>query len=234
MSDTEATNEGGWPAADKSSDDSMSEVAEEIAREGVGKLGTNERQNYKYRKLDDILDCVGPIMARHKLAMTIECSDHKSEWRSTKAGGDMEFATLIGKFTYRYKVQTRVTTTFGRASDSADKATNKAMAFATKYAHVITFNIPVIGSDDADASGEETVAKVAQQQPGKMPQKLIEKMIAEFGTQTDIDKLRNNVSVALSMAQNEYADAAAHKTLKDAANKRLAELVAAKKQQVQA
>lgn len=66
-----------------------------------------------------------------------------------------------------------------------------------------------------------------------MPQKLIDKLVAEFAKLTDTAELRNKVSVAFSMAQNEYADPAAHKTLKDAANKRLAELVAAKKQQVQ-
>jgi len=52
--------------------------------------------------------------------------------------------------------------TFGEAMDTADKATNKAMSVAYKYAAFLAFCIPVEGmGEDAD----ETVYKVKPTQP---------------------------------------------------------------------
>src|SRR5690606_19364534 len=49
----------------------------------------------------------------------------------------------------------------GEAMDSADKATNKAMSAAYKYAAFQTFCIPTEGDNDADATTHE-VAPLAQ------------------------------------------------------------------------
>jgi hypothetical protein len=45
--------------------------------------------------------------------------------------------------------------TFGEAMDSADKATNKAMSAAYKYAAFQAFCIPTEGDTDADATTHE-------------------------------------------------------------------------------
>ncbi len=45
--------------------------------------------------------------------------------------------------------------TFGEAMDRGDKATNKAMSAAYKYAAFQTFAIPTEGDNDADASSHE-------------------------------------------------------------------------------
>ena len=49
--------------------------------------------------------------------------------------------------------------TFGEAMDSADKATNKAMSAAYKYAAFQAFAIPTEGDNDADAHTPQSVAK---------------------------------------------------------------------------
>ena len=46
-------------------------------------------------------------------------------------------------------------TTYGEAMDSGDKATNKAMSAAYKYACMQAFSIPTEGDNDADATTHE-------------------------------------------------------------------------------
>ena len=54
--------------------------------------------------------------------------------------------------------------------DSSDKATNKAMSAAYKYACIQTFSIPVNGEPDADAESPEVpVDENAQEQVGPTP-----------------------------------------------------------------
>ena len=48
-------------------------------------------------------------------------------------------------------------TIYGEAMDSADKATNKAMSAAYKYAVLLTFCIPTEGDNDADAKTHEVL-----------------------------------------------------------------------------
>ena len=60
---------------------------------------------------------------------------------------------------------------FGEAMDSSDKATNKAMSAAYKYACIQTFSIPVTGEPDADADSPQVPADTekAQEQVGRTP-----------------------------------------------------------------
>jgi hypothetical protein len=48
--------------------------------------------------------------------------------------------------------------TYGEAMDSGDKATNKAMSAAYKYACMQAFSIPTEGDNDADAQTHEVQA----------------------------------------------------------------------------
>ena len=50
-------------------------------------------------------------------------------------------------------------TTYGEAMDSGDKATNKAMSAAYKYAAMQAFCIPTEGDNDADATTHEVAAE---------------------------------------------------------------------------
>ena len=57
--------------------------------------------------------------------------------------------------------------TFGEAMDSGDKATNKAMSAAYKYACFQTFAIPTEGDNDADATVHEPIAPKNDDEPEK-------------------------------------------------------------------
>jgi hypothetical protein len=136
--------------SERTIDHVLSEVAVAIATKGVGKTGRNQQQGYSFRPIDEILNTVGPIMAKAGVVVTAEFRDRTCERVQTQKGGVLNFVTVTGEFFYRWNGQSRSTVTIGEAMDSGDKATNKAMAMATKYAHITTFSIPLIASDDPD------------------------------------------------------------------------------------
>lgn len=199
-------------------DDVMASVAKDIAAVGVAKDSRNKDQGYNFRGIDQVLNTVGPIMARHGLGMSAVFSDRTAEALTTKNGGSQTSVVVTGTFTYRWRNETRQTVTIGEARDTADKATNKAMAMATKYAHVLTFNIPVIGTDDADATDGGALndtrdrSGVASKMVGAEFQRWTEAMKAA----ADKPALRTVLKDALAKAQ-EYGDNDAHALLKASA-----------------
>lgn len=71
--------------------------------------------------------------------------------------------------------------TFGEAMDSSDKATNKAMSAAYKYAAFMTFAIPTEGDNDADA----TVHEVAPREPETPRYRITDEQRDELATLID-------------------------------------------------
>jgi hypothetical protein len=76
------------------------------------------------------------------------------ETRATKSGGAMFYVTVEAEFDLVSTADgsSHTARTFGEASDSGDKATNKAMSAAMKYAVLMTFTVPTEGDNDADAA----------------------------------------------------------------------------------
>jgi hypothetical protein len=78
--------------------------------------------------------------------------------------------------------------TVGEAMDSGDKASNKAMSAAYKYAAFQTFCIPTEGDNDADSTTHEVAA--AATDPG------IETAIDLCNTVEDLNNLWKSISEA--------------------------------------
>jgi hypothetical protein len=77
----------------------------------------------------------------------------------------------------------------GEAMDSSDKATNKAMSAAYKYAALMTFAIPTEGDNDADAHTPEVVAEPAKK---PKPATITEAQL------TELEKLFRNLGVPVA------------------------------------
>lgn len=142
----------------------MSEVKEEVpmiyaaicgVMEDVGAVGKdnyNEQQRFKYRGIDAVMNALNPAMIKHKIFCTPYVLDQTREERTTAKGGNLiysvcrmryRFYTTDGSFVEAIVV--------GEGMDSGDKATNKAMAVAFKYACFQTFCIPTENlMDDPD------------------------------------------------------------------------------------
>ena len=114
----------------------------------VGKDGFNDHHKYAFRGVDDFIGALAQPLRDHGVFMLTEILDYQVSVRGNKNATHMRVA-----FHFQGPAGDRVTaTTLGEASDTADKASNKAMSAALKYALMQTFMIPVdAGSlDDGD------------------------------------------------------------------------------------
>jgi hypothetical protein len=140
-------------------------VSAEIAQTGIGKDRRNVQQHYKFRGIDDVYNALAPILAKHKLVIIPRILAREVVERQTRGGGTLFNVTVEAEFEFvsAHDGSKASVRTYGEAMDSGDKATNKAMSAAYKYAAFQTFCIPTEGDNDADATTHpETVAKVPE------------------------------------------------------------------------
>lgn len=135
----------------------ISNVMAGLARAGIGKVRKNESQGYKFRGIDDVYNALAPLMAGEGLCILPKCLSRSVTERQSARGGVLFAVVVDVEFTFASSkdgssVTVRVP---GEAMDSADKATNKAMSAAYKYACLQTFCIPTEGDNDADAHHPE-------------------------------------------------------------------------------
>lgn len=135
----------------------------------VGKGDYNKSQGFKYRGIDAVMNALNPAMIKHKIFCTPEVLEQSREERTTIKGNSLiysvcrmryRFFTTDGSFVDAVVV--------GEGMDSGDKATNKAMAVAFKYACFQTFCIPTENlMDDPDSdTPEDSRKKVGSAQKG--------------------------------------------------------------------
>ena len=131
----------------------MVAIAKEIASEGIGKTRKNQQQHYNFRGVDEVMNAFAPILSKHSVFVRPSFSNRQMLERETKNGGALFYVTLEGSFTFTHEDASEVTVGpfFGEAMDSGDKATNKAMAVAFKYAMFQTFCVPLEGVTGGDA-----------------------------------------------------------------------------------
>ncbi len=139
------------------------EVTRRIAREGIGKTRRNAQQGYNFRGVDEVMNAFAPILADAGLYLRPRFTEREVAERATKNGGALFYVTVKGEFQFSDEAGDAVTVGpfYGEAMDSADKATNKAMATAFKYAMFQTFCVPLEGviGGDADQTTHEVEAK---------------------------------------------------------------------------
>ena len=119
-------------------------VAAEIAHEGIGKNRKNQQQGYSFRGIDDVYNALAPVIAKHGLVILPRCLNRDVTERPNKSGGVIFSVTVDAEFDFvsSHDGSKHTVKTYGEAMDSADKATNKAMSAAYKYAAFQTFCIP--------------------------------------------------------------------------------------------
>lgn len=128
-------------------------VSAKLAAEGIGKTRKNDQQGYKFRGIDEVMNALAPLLVDAKLIVFPRMIARTADTRATKSGGAMYSVAIEAEFDFVSSEDGSKHTarTFGEGMDSGDKATNKAMSAAYKYAAFLTFCIPVEGSGDADA-----------------------------------------------------------------------------------
>lgn len=109
----------------------------------IGKDSTNEQQKYKFRSIEAVYNRVQPLFAKHGIFSYPKVLEQSRETGTTKAGGVMHYAILTVEYTFAAEDGSSISVTVvGEGMDSGDKASNKAMAAAHKYAICQVLNIP--------------------------------------------------------------------------------------------
>lgn len=122
----------------------------------IGKEKRNTQQNFMYRGIDDVMNVFNPLMAEHGIFVVPEVLEAMREERQTSKGGNLIYSILKVKYTFYASDGSHIeATVIGEGMDSGDKASNKAMAVAMKYAMFQVFCIPTEEMKDPDAETPE-------------------------------------------------------------------------------
>lgn len=168
---------------------------------------TQSGSKYKYRGVDQVLNTLHPVFAKHKVFAVPEVLEVLSrEWRTTTNGGTVVYQTIRVRYTFYAEDGTSVSAVvIGEAMDSSDKVSNKCMSVAYKYACFQVLSIPTEETTADPDDDAETFAKPAQKVQEKVKEITVE-TLTEAGIQNPqamIDWLEKAVGYPVAMFSDE-------------------------------
>jgi hypothetical protein len=167
-----------------------------LAKTGISKDRKNQQQGYSFRGIDDVYAAVSPLLAEHGLVIIPRMMARTCEERQTAKGGILFYVTVEAEFDFvsASDGSKHTARTFGEAMDSGDKATNKAMSAAYKYAAFQTFAIPTEGDNDADAHTHQVAARE------EMPAEVLADWLAYIDESGSVGELKTRAAEAEAQA----------------------------------
>lgn len=145
--------------------------------EEVGCVGKNQRnlqQGFMFRGIDAVMNALHPALVKNKVFVVPEVLEQSREERQTKNGANMIYSVCKIRYTFFAEDGSNVSAVVvGEGMDSGDKATNKAMAIAFKYACFQVFCIPTeeMKEQDPDAKTPEPNVQKKPLPEAKQPEK---------------------------------------------------------------
>lgn len=133
----------------------------------ITKNKRNQQQGFSYRGVDDVMNALNPLMVKNKLFCVPKVLRNEREERQTSRGSNLLYSIVTMEYTLYAEDGSSVSAVvIGEGMDSGDKATNKAMAIAYKYAMFQIFSIPTEETaPDADRDTPEESAPEPAKQP---------------------------------------------------------------------
>lgn len=137
----------------------MPRITEELG--AIPKRGRNAAQNYRFRKVDDLIDALAPILRKHGVILQTRVTQHWTDSRKERKAGPNAGQRTINRATLTLSVEfiapdgsSVVKEAAGEGIDfGGDKATAKAMSAAFKYALGLGLPIPFVELEDGDQDG---------------------------------------------------------------------------------
>jgi len=142
--------------------------------DAIGKDRINNQQGFRFRGIDDVYNSLHPILAKHGVFSTTTVLEDRTEERQSARGGTLIYRILKVQFTFFAEDGSFVqSVVIGEGMDSGDKASNKAMAIAHKYALLQLLAIPTEDAKDPDSESHEVLPQkqsTTQAAPQATPQ----------------------------------------------------------------
>ena len=158
----------------------MSEVMKDVG--SIGKDQKNTAQGFKFRGIDQFVNALYPALTKHGVFMAPRCISEVHELVKVTRGSGKEgtdkHVTILMEYDFFAEDGSKVTVgpIPAEGLDSGDKATNKALSAALKYALIQTFSIPTEDMAEADlesptigqqliTNAQNTTAKITANTP---------------------------------------------------------------------
>lgn len=164
----------------------ISAVAREMATTGISKDRRNQQQGFNFRGIDQVYNALAPALVNHGLLILPRITERTVTERVNQKGTVLFYVVVKAEFDFVSTEDGSVhtVTTYGEAMDSGDKATNKAMSIAYKYAAFQAFCIPT----------EETAVDADAEVHNVMPAIDADQILSDFtqyaGSENDSKKLQ--------------------------------------------
>lgn len=140
----------------------------------IGKNTKNTQQGFMFRGIDAVMNALQPALIKNHIFVVPEVLEQTREERQSSKGGNLIYSICRIRYTFYAEDGSNVSAVvIGEGMDTGDKATNKAMSIAFKYACFQVFCIPTEEMKDPDAECHEVIPKTTKQQKiddiAKMP-----------------------------------------------------------------
>ncbi len=182
----------------------------------IGKDKTTQSgSKFKYRGVDQVLNTLHPLFAKHKVFAVPEVLEILTrEERATNSGSKVLYEVLKVKYTFYAEDGTSVSAVVvGEAMDSGDKVSNKCMSVAYKYACFQLLSIPTeettADPDDSNEQLKPTKSKARRIQElidgtDVLPKQITEFIVANFGSSIKVNDLTDEQFNKLYSAITQY------------------------------
>lgn len=196
--------------------EAISKVAKDMAEKGISKDRKNVQQGFQFRGIDQVYNALAPMLSKHGLVILPRITERSVTERTTQKGGVLFYVVVKAEFDFvaTEDGSKHTVVTYGEAMDSGDKATNKAMSIAYKYAAFQAFCIPT----------EETAVDADSEVHQVTPQSA-DAILAQFTEHASSENDRATLQKEYTKAWKALAGHEEHqKKCKDITGIRLAEL----------
>lgn len=170
----------------------MIKVMQEMS--AVGKDSVNTFSKYNFRGIDAVMNVLHPLLSKHGLVVIPQVLDKNIEVMSSQQGK----AQIHAIITYSFRLcaedgsMTEPCIMLGEGMDTGDKACNKAMAVAMKYALFQMFCIPTeeMAKDDPDNYSPEIDPPAKVDTTNTLPP------VQKFNPGLEVKKIKNELGLS--------------------------------------
>lgn len=132
----------------------------------IGKTSKNTTQGFMFRGIDAVMNAINPALIKHKVFVVPEILEQTREERTNAKGTTLIYSIVKVKYKFYTTDGSHVdAVVIGEGMDTGDKATNKAMSIAFKYACFQVFCIPTEEMVDPDSESHEVKPKDGKKAP---------------------------------------------------------------------
>ena len=186
----------------------INSITAAFARDGIPKAHTNLKDQYQYRSIDDLLNRLGPLLARHRLCILPRVLERLATEQHGE--GDVLLTAVSVRVAYELVScrdgSSHVVEAVGEALDPGDKATAKALSAAYKSVMLQAFCVPVAGEDgDASSHRLQVPAAIEPAQGWEAWTEDIIEMIGVCQTMAALERVRTRQCSLLTALKREQA-----------------------------